>query len=186
VRLRAKRIAHPVRRMFPACETWGEGKVFFMAGRRRRERFRGRFPHSVEDLRPGDDVLLLADGAVVSTLFSLRTPGAWKTSAKRRFPCPLDAVCGKMQAIGSCGPCQGRDVDAVILPDASLCPFASNCACFLGSNATCWGRRDSSLVFLFGRPFMGKKLYVGNLAYGVNDSQLQQLFEPHGTVQSAQ
>jgi len=33
---------------------------------------------------------------------------------------------------------------------------------------------------------MGKKLYVGNLAYGVNDSQLQQLFEPHGTVQSAQ
>ena len=33
---------------------------------------------------------------------------------------------------------------------------------------------------------MGKKLYVGNLAYGVSDSDLQQLFEPHGTVQSAQ
>ncbi len=33
---------------------------------------------------------------------------------------------------------------------------------------------------------MGKKLYVGNLAYGVTDSTLIQLFEPHGTVQSAQ
>ena len=33
---------------------------------------------------------------------------------------------------------------------------------------------------------MGKKLYVGNLAYSVGDSDLQQMFEPHGTVQSAQ
>ena len=33
---------------------------------------------------------------------------------------------------------------------------------------------------------MGKKLYVGNLAYGVTDSTLQQMFEAHGTVQSAQ
>src|SRR6058998_1405119 len=33
---------------------------------------------------------------------------------------------------------------------------------------------------------MGKKLYVGNLAYAVSDSTLQQLFEAHGTVQSAQ
>ena len=33
---------------------------------------------------------------------------------------------------------------------------------------------------------MGRKLYVGNLAYGVTDSDLQQLFEAHGTVQSAQ
>jgi RNA recognition motif-containing protein len=33
---------------------------------------------------------------------------------------------------------------------------------------------------------MGKKLYVGNLAYGMSDSDLQRLFEPHGTVQSAQ
>ena len=33
---------------------------------------------------------------------------------------------------------------------------------------------------------MGKKLYVGNLAYTVNDSTLQQLFGAHGTVQSAQ
>ena len=33
---------------------------------------------------------------------------------------------------------------------------------------------------------MGKKLYVGNLPYGVTDSDLQQMFEPHGTVQSAQ
>ncbi len=33
---------------------------------------------------------------------------------------------------------------------------------------------------------MGRKLYVGNLAYGVTDSDLQQMFEAHGTVQSAQ
>ncbi len=33
---------------------------------------------------------------------------------------------------------------------------------------------------------MGKKLYVGNLPYGVTDSDLEQMFAPHGTVQSAQ
>src|SRR5262249_57895240 len=33
---------------------------------------------------------------------------------------------------------------------------------------------------------MGKKLYVGNLPYSVSDSDLQSLFEQHGTVQSAQ
>jgi len=33
---------------------------------------------------------------------------------------------------------------------------------------------------------MGKKLYVGNLSYGMSDSDLQRIFEPHGTVQSAQ
>jgi cold-inducible RNA-binding protein len=33
---------------------------------------------------------------------------------------------------------------------------------------------------------MGKKLYVGNLGYGVTDSDLQRMFEPHGTVESAQ
>lgn len=33
---------------------------------------------------------------------------------------------------------------------------------------------------------MGKKLYVGNLTYGVTDSELQQMFEAHGQVQSAQ
>src|SRR5581483_104169 len=36
------------------------------------------------------------------------------------------------------------------------------------------------------RPTMGRKLYVGNLAYGVTDSDLQQMFGAHGTVQSAQ
>jgi cold-inducible RNA-binding protein len=33
---------------------------------------------------------------------------------------------------------------------------------------------------------VAKKLYVGNLSYGVTDGDLQKLFEPHGTVQSAQ
>src|SRR5262245_45714578 len=40
--------------------------------------------------------------------------------------------------------------------------------------------------FFLGRPDMGKKLYVGNLTYDVTDSTLAQLFEGHGTVQSAQ
>ena len=33
---------------------------------------------------------------------------------------------------------------------------------------------------------MGKKLYVGNLGYGVTDGDLTKMFEPHGTVESAQ
>jgi RNA recognition motif-containing protein len=33
---------------------------------------------------------------------------------------------------------------------------------------------------------MGKKLYVGNLGYGVTDADLTKMFEPHGTVESAQ
>ena len=32
---------------------------------------------------------------------------------------------------------------------------------------------------------MGKKLYVGNLDYGVDDAALEALFAPHGTVESA-
>src|SRR5256714_7343695 len=33
---------------------------------------------------------------------------------------------------------------------------------------------------------MGKKLYVGNLSYTVDSSELEQLFGQHGTVESAQ
>jgi RNA recognition motif-containing protein len=33
---------------------------------------------------------------------------------------------------------------------------------------------------------MGKKLYVGNLTFDVTSSALQEMFEAHGTVQSAQ
>jgi RNA recognition motif-containing protein len=33
---------------------------------------------------------------------------------------------------------------------------------------------------------VAKKLYVGNLSYGMTDSDLQNLFAPHGTVQSCQ
>ena len=33
---------------------------------------------------------------------------------------------------------------------------------------------------------MGKKLYVGNLSYEVGTSDLETLFAPHGTVESAQ
>ena len=33
---------------------------------------------------------------------------------------------------------------------------------------------------------MGKKLYVGNLSFDMTDTDLQNLFQPHGTVRSAQ
>lgn len=33
---------------------------------------------------------------------------------------------------------------------------------------------------------MGKQIYVGNLAFGISNSDLQQMFEEFGTVQSAQ
>jgi RNA recognition motif-containing protein len=33
---------------------------------------------------------------------------------------------------------------------------------------------------------MGKKLYVGNLGYSVTESELQEMFTPHGTIESAQ
>ena len=33
---------------------------------------------------------------------------------------------------------------------------------------------------------MGKKLYVGNMGYDVSSADLEQLFAPHGQVQSAE
>jgi cold-inducible RNA-binding protein len=33
---------------------------------------------------------------------------------------------------------------------------------------------------------MGKRLYVGNLSYSVDSSELEQMFAQHGTVQSAE
>ena len=33
---------------------------------------------------------------------------------------------------------------------------------------------------------MGTRLYVGNLPYQVSSSELEQMFSPHGTVQSAE
>jgi cold-inducible RNA-binding protein len=42
------------------------------------------------------------------------------------------------------------------------------------------------LASFFPEALMGKKLYVGNLPYSVGDSDLQRLFEAHGSVVSAQ
>jgi len=42
------------------------------------------------------------------------------------------------------------------------------------------------VVLLFRSLILSKKLYVGNLTYNVNESDLEALFTPFGTVQSAQ
>jgi RNA recognition motif-containing protein len=41
-------------------------------------------------------------------------------------------------------------------------------------------------IFTLGALQLGKRLYVGNLGYGVSSSDLEQLFAEHGAVQSAQ
>jgi RNA recognition motif-containing protein len=40
-------------------------------------------------------------------------------------------------------------------------------------------------MFHFSEVFMGKKLYVGNLSYSVSNSELEGMFAPFGTVDSA-
>jgi RNA recognition motif-containing protein len=42
------------------------------------------------------------------------------------------------------------------------------------------------LASSFPEALMGKKLYVGNLPYSVGNTELQRLFEAHGSVVSAQ
>jgi cold-inducible RNA-binding protein len=42
------------------------------------------------------------------------------------------------------------------------------------------------LSLLFRSSIVGKKLYVGNLTYNVNESDLEALFSQYGSVQSAQ
>src|SRR6266436_7308674 len=42
------------------------------------------------------------------------------------------------------------------------------------------------VVLSLRRLILSKKLYVGNLTYNVNESDLEALFTPFGTVQSAQ
>jgi cold-inducible RNA-binding protein len=41
------------------------------------------------------------------------------------------------------------------------------------------------MIIFKGETIVTKKLYVDNLTLGVNDSDLEALFAPHGTVQSA-
>jgi uncharacterized membrane protein YgcG len=42
------------------------------------------------------------------------------------------------------------------------------------------------VVIFFGGSFVGKKLYVGNLAYTITDSRLEEIFSQYGQVVSAQ
>jgi RNA recognition motif-containing protein len=38
---------------------------------------------------------------------------------------------------------------------------------------------------IFGSREMAKKIYVGNLGFGVTDKELSAMFEPHGTIKTA-
>src|SRR5271165_4991685 len=71
------------------------------------------------------------------------------------------------------------------LPSHFLLSQVNNFFCSCDGVSPLWARlvvRD-----LFGkRPQVGKKLYVGNLSYDMTNADLEKLFEPHGTVQSAQ
>jgi cold-inducible RNA-binding protein len=76
----------------------------------------------------------------------------------------------------------GRDDLFVVLPFLSPFPLERK---FFHAVVSAHGGSGFSHVFS-GGPQMGKKLYVGNLSYGVTDSDLETMFAAHGTVQSAQ
>src|SRR5690242_12627989 len=63
--------------------------------------------------------------------------------------------------------------------------YLSPASAFRLPRLPCVGRACTYFLF-FREAHMGRKLYVGNLTYGVTDSTLQQLFAEFGTVQSAQ
>jgi cold-inducible RNA-binding protein len=76
-------------------------------------------------------------------------------------------------------------ISPLSLPSAFLSSQVHSEALSCDGNGPLWAwlvLRDS----LGRRPFVAKKLYVGNLSYGTTDSDLHSLFGPHGTVQSAQ
>jgi hypothetical protein len=74
---------------------------------------------------------------------------------------------------------------SAVVSTSSL-PFSCPTKFALSGEPLSLGGASGEPVFLLGRPDMGRKLYVGSLSYGVTDSTLAQLFEAHGTVQSAQ
>src|ERR1700732_1143491 len=88
-----------------------------------------------------------------------------------------------MGFIGPRGPCRGRDRCISSLRAFPLSQIDQ--ACF-GNQRHPFDVGLVSFRLSFLEAQMGKKLYVGNLTYGVTDSSLQQLLAAHGTVQSAQ
>jgi len=56
------------------------------------------------------------------------------------------------------------------------------------SRRPCYGAKSITLSSpqTLGVISLGKKLYVGNLGYGVTSNDLEQMFAAHGTVKSAQ
>jgi cold-inducible RNA-binding protein len=81
----------------------------------------------------------------------------------------------------------GRDDLSVIPPIClSLVPDHKQLKHFHATASARWGPGFCCVSFSEGGPIVGKKLYVGNLSFDMTDSDLHSLFEPHGTVQSAQ
>jgi hypothetical protein len=63
-----------------------------------------------------------------------------------------------------------------------VCGRGDRCVCFLDRP---YPSKIGGAAISLGVCEMGRKVYVGNLGYGVTDSDLTKMFEPHGTVESA-
>src|SRR5690349_5835609 len=90
-----------------------------------------------------------------------------------------------MTKLGSGEPGHGSDAQLAIFPFPIPLSLVQR-SYILGQVTPPSGRLRRTLAVFFRRPSMGRKLYVGNLTYAITDSDLQQMFEAHGTVQSAQ
>src|SRR5262245_4387738 len=71
---------------------------------------------------------------------------------------------------------------AVASASTHLSPVPRTWISFPGAGASI----SECLAQTFQEASMAKKLYVGNLSYGVTDSALEQMFAAHGSVRSAQ
>ena len=73
-------------------------------------------------------------------------------------------------------------------PHVAKAPHARPGKVFAGRRGPCYGAKGItwSSPQTLGEISLGKKLYVGNLGYGVTSNDLEQMFAAHGTVKSAQ
>jgi cold-inducible RNA-binding protein len=79
---------------------------------------------------------------------------------------------------------RSASLEAGSKPDVRIAQKKHNSNCVHAAVSTHGG--FGSVAWFFRRPKVGKKLYVGNLSYEVTTGDLEKMFQPHGTVESAQ